>query len=71
MLSGNNKEAAARTAPPAAEPVAKLASVVRRNVVAQPVDEPLMARLGELESRGFSFAVHADEVAGFVNPGVS
>jgi len=33
------------------------------NIVAQPaIDEPLLARLGELKSRGFSFAVHADEV---------
>jgi EAL and modified HD-GYP domain-containing signal transduction protein len=33
------------------------------NIVAQPaIDEPLLARLAELKSRGFSFAVHADEV---------
>jgi len=33
------------------------------NIVAQPpVDEALLARLDELKSRGFSFAVHADEV---------
>lgn len=34
------------------------------NIVAQhPVDEPLLVRLSELKSRGFGFAVHADEVA--------
>jgi EAL and modified HD-GYP domain-containing signal transduction protein len=33
------------------------------NIVAQPaIDEPLLARLAELKSRGFSFAFHADEV---------
>jgi len=31
------------------------------NVVAQPrIDEPVLARLAELKSRGFSFALHAD-----------
>jgi len=39
-------------------------TVLLLNVVAQPaIDEPLLARLGELKSRGFSLAVHADEVA--------
>lgn len=39
-------------------------TVLLLNVVAQPpADEPLLVRLGELTSRGFSFAVHADEVA--------
>ena len=34
------------------------------NIVAQPaIDELLLARLAELKSRGFSFALHADEVA--------
>ena len=34
------------------------------NIVAQPaIDEILLARLAELKSRGFSFALHADEVA--------
>ncbi|HWR78370.1 MAG TPA: HDOD domain-containing protein [Thiobacillus sp.] len=39
-------------------------TVLLLNIVAQPaVDDALLARLGELKSRGFSFAVHADEVA--------
>jgi EAL and modified HD-GYP domain-containing signal transduction protein len=39
-------------------------TVLLLNVVAQaPADEPLLARLNELKSRGFSFAVYADEVA--------
>ena len=38
-------------------------TVLLLNVVAQPpVDESLRARLGELKLRGFSFAVHAEEV---------
>ena len=33
------------------------------NTIAQSlIDEPLLARLGELKARGFKFAVHADEV---------
>ncbi|WP_237763304.1 EAL and HDOD domain-containing protein [Thiobacillus denitrificans] len=39
-------------------------TVLLLNIVAQPsVDDTLLARLAELKSRGFSFAVHADEVA--------
>lgn len=39
-------------------------TVLLLNIVAQPtIDETLLARLGELKSRGFSLAVHADEVA--------
>lgn len=39
-------------------------TVLLLNIVAQPpLDEPVLARLGDLNSRGFSFAVHADEVA--------
>jgi EAL and modified HD-GYP domain-containing signal transduction protein len=39
-------------------------TVLLLNIVVQPaLGEPLLARLAELKSRGFSFAVHADEVA--------
>ena len=40
-----------------------LGTVWLLNIVAQPpIDDALLARMGELKARGFSFAVHADEV---------